>query len=163
MASAFCTIATAPWTMPRRPFYRCCVWIRVRSILLVSRNSAYGPHSPRFGTLTRPTKSCSVSASFTQQGKESLNCFDRILRNPPSPLAHADSWFQIGHVYEQQKDVCVFFGSIFVCVFLARTSSTTEQKMPTNVSSLTIQHTPRSSSNWAGCTISTARHSKTKT
>lgn len=44
---------------------------------------------------------------YKQQGKyeESLSCFDRILRNPPSPLAHADIWFQIGHVYEQQKDV----------------------------------------------------------
>ena len=43
---------------------------------------------------------------YKQQGKyqESLECFDRILRNPPSPLAHADIWFQIGHVYEQQKD-----------------------------------------------------------
>ncbi|KAJ7071587.1 TPR-like protein [Mycena amicta] len=43
---------------------------------------------------------------YKQQGKydESLSCFDRILRNPPNPLAHADIWFQIGHVYEQQKD-----------------------------------------------------------
>ncbi|EIW86324.1 TPR-like protein, partial [Coniophora puteana RWD-64-598 SS2] len=43
---------------------------------------------------------------YKQQGKydESLGCFDRILRNPPIPLAHADIWFQIGHVYEQQKD-----------------------------------------------------------
>ncbi|KAJ6573924.1 TPR-like protein [Mycena vulgaris] len=43
---------------------------------------------------------------YKQQGKyeDSLGCFDRILRNPPSPLAHADIWFQIGHVYEQQKD-----------------------------------------------------------
>ncbi|KAH7907526.1 TPR-like protein, partial [Hygrophoropsis aurantiaca] len=43
---------------------------------------------------------------YKQQGKydESLSCFDRILRSPPSPLAHADIWFQIGHVYEQQKD-----------------------------------------------------------
>ncbi|KLO11276.1 hypothetical protein SCHPADRAFT_906143 [Schizopora paradoxa] len=43
---------------------------------------------------------------YKQQGKyqESLECFDRILRNPPNPLAHADIWFQIGHVYEQQKD-----------------------------------------------------------
>ena len=46
---------------------------------------------------------------YKQQRKydESLQCFDRILRNPPSPLAHADIWFQIGHVYEQQKDVRV--------------------------------------------------------
>ncbi|KAF8872416.1 hypothetical protein CPB85DRAFT_1350123 [Mucidula mucida] len=43
---------------------------------------------------------------YKQQSKydESLKCFDRILRNPPNPLAHADIWFQIGHVYEQQKD-----------------------------------------------------------
>ncbi|KAJ7816602.1 hypothetical protein B0H14DRAFT_3475265 [Mycena olivaceomarginata] len=43
---------------------------------------------------------------YKQQGKheDSLGCFGRILRNPPSPLTHADIWFQIGHVYEQQKD-----------------------------------------------------------
>jgi tetratricopeptide (TPR) repeat protein len=49
---------------------------------------------------------------YKQQGKfeDSLTCFDRILRNPPSPLAHADIWFQIGHVFEQQKDVsCSYF------------------------------------------------------
>jgi general transcriptional corepressor CYC8 len=46
---------------------------------------------------------------YKQQTKydESLGCFDRILRNPPSPLANADIWFQIGHVYEQQGDVRV--------------------------------------------------------
>ena len=37
--------------------------------------------------------------------ENSLECFDRILRNPPNPLAYADIWFQIGHVYEQQRDV----------------------------------------------------------
>ncbi|KAH8094779.1 hypothetical protein DFH11DRAFT_1468294, partial [Phellopilus nigrolimitatus] len=41
---------------------------------------------------------------YKQQGKYMESCFDRILRNPPSPLAHADIWLQIGHVYEQQKD-----------------------------------------------------------
>ncbi|ETW87651.1 hypothetical protein HETIRDRAFT_246092, partial [Heterobasidion irregulare TC 32-1] len=43
---------------------------------------------------------------YKQQSKydDSLRCFDRILRNPPSPLANADIWFQIGHVYEQQGD-----------------------------------------------------------
>ncbi|KIJ12772.1 hypothetical protein PAXINDRAFT_82220, partial [Paxillus involutus ATCC 200175] len=43
---------------------------------------------------------------YKQQGRyeDSLTCFDRILRNPPSPLARADIWFQIGHVYKQQKD-----------------------------------------------------------
>ncbi|KAK7688149.1 hypothetical protein QCA50_008519 [Cerrena zonata] len=44
---------------------------------------------------------------YKQQGKyqESLECFDRILKNPPNPLAHADIWFQIGHVYEQMRDL----------------------------------------------------------
>ena len=49
---------------------------------------------------------------YKQQTKydESLRCFDRILRNPPeAPLANADIWFQIGHVYEQQGDVRVSF------------------------------------------------------
>lgn len=38
--------------------------------------------------------------------KESLSCFEKILQSPPNPLAHADIWFQIGHVHEQQNDVC---------------------------------------------------------
>lgn len=44
---------------------------------------------------------------YKQQGKyqESLECFDHILKNSPNPLAHADIWFQIGHVYEQMRDV----------------------------------------------------------
>ena len=53
---------------------------------------------------------------YKQQGKfeDSLTCFDRILRNPPSPLAHADIWFQIGHVFEQQKDVSwIYFIYLF--------------------------------------------------
>ena len=37
--------------------------------------------------------------------KESLSCFEKILQSPPNPLAHADIWFQIGHVHEQQNDV----------------------------------------------------------
>lgn len=58
---------------------------------------------------------------YKQQDKydKSLRCFDRILQNPPSPLAHADIWFQIGHVYEQQKDVCVgYFRTIFAFINL---------------------------------------------
>ncbi|GAA5918059.1 hypothetical protein JCM8208_006110, partial [Rhodotorula glutinis] len=31
-------------------------------------------------------------------------CFRYILNNPPRPLTEIDIWFQIGHVYEQQKD-----------------------------------------------------------
>ncbi|SCV71326.1 BQ2448_2914 [Microbotryum intermedium] len=32
-------------------------------------------------------------------------CFRYILTNPPHPLTEIDIWFQIGHVYEQQKDL----------------------------------------------------------
>ncbi|KAJ7185719.1 hypothetical protein C8R46DRAFT_829269, partial [Mycena filopes] len=47
-----------------------------------------------------------LGITYKQQGKyeESLQCFDRILRNAPSSLADAYIWLQIGHVYEQQKD-----------------------------------------------------------
>ncbi|KAJ1340278.1 hypothetical protein BSLG_005104 [Batrachochytrium salamandrivorans] len=31
-------------------------------------------------------------------------CFKYILKYPPSPLTEIDIWFQIGHLYEQQKD-----------------------------------------------------------
>ncbi|KAG8985777.1 hypothetical protein FRB90_004459, partial [Tulasnella sp. 427] len=43
---------------------------------------------------------------YKQQQKypESLECFDRILRNPPAPLANLDIWLQIGHLYEQAKN-----------------------------------------------------------
>ena len=33
-------------------------------------------------------------------------CFRYIVSDPPRPLTEEDIWFQIGHVYEQQKDVC---------------------------------------------------------
>ncbi len=32
-------------------------------------------------------------------------CFKYIVSSPPPPLTEEDIWFQIGHVYEQQKDV----------------------------------------------------------
>ena len=61
---------------------------------------------------------------YKQQGKysESLECFDRILRNPPSPLAHADIWFQIGHVFEQQRDVRIWFRVVPTAARLTRLS-----------------------------------------
>ena len=61
---------------------------------------------------------------YKQQGKysESLECFDRILRNPPSPLAHADIWFQIGHVFEQQRDVRILFRVVPTAARLTRLS-----------------------------------------
>lgn len=32
-------------------------------------------------------------------------CFKYIVNDPPRPLSEEDIWFQIGHVYEQQKEV----------------------------------------------------------
>ena len=34
-----------------------------------------------------------------------LQCFKYILDNPPRPLTTWDIWFQLGHVYEQDRDV----------------------------------------------------------
>jgi tetratricopeptide (TPR) repeat protein len=46
---------------------------------------------------------------YKQQQKfnQSLDCFKYIVTNPPRPLTEEDIWFQIGHVYEQQKEVCL--------------------------------------------------------
>ena len=44
-----------------------------------------------------------TTVTWAGRYEESLSCFDCILCSPPSPLAHADVWFQIGHVYKQQK------------------------------------------------------------
>jgi glucose repression mediator protein len=35
-----------------------------------------------------------------------MQCFKYIVTNPPRPLTEEDIWFQVGHVYEQQKEVC---------------------------------------------------------
>ena len=34
-----------------------------------------------------------------------VQCFKYILNNPPRPLTSWDIWFQLGHVYEQDRDV----------------------------------------------------------
>lgn len=71
---------------------------------------------------------------YKQQSKydDSLECFHRILLNPPSPLAHADIWFQIGHVHEQQKDVSV--GPLVSSHSSNIDHSTSERKTHTSVS-----------------------------
>ena len=83
---------------------------------------------------------------YKQQGKyqESLECFDRILRNPPSPLAHADIWFQIGHVYTSKKIMSA-------------------PRMPTSVSSRITLRMRRFSSGLAGFTIRTGPRFRTRT
>lgn len=44
--------------------------------------------------------------------KESLSCFEKILKSPPIPLTHADVLFQIGHVHEKRNDVRLSVTSI---------------------------------------------------
>lgn len=77
------------------------------------------------------------------------------MNDPPRPLTEEDIWFQIGHVYEQQKDVSVAFG----CPSLRRNlsdpdslafSSSTRRKPLTAAFWSEIPTTPRCCSSWAG-------------
>jgi hypothetical protein len=50
----------------------------------------------------------SLEVCYTSQlhrARLTKQCFQYIVGNPPQPLTQEDIWFQIGHVYEQQKDV----------------------------------------------------------
>lgn len=93
---------------------------------------------------------------YKQQMKysDAIHCFDNILRNPPSPLAHADIWFQIGHVYEQQKDVSPFSSQVAgnhgSLVFPPSWSG---RRMLTKRLSWIVLCTPKCFSNSAGFTI----------
>jgi tetratricopeptide (TPR) repeat protein len=115
MELVYCMIVTVPWTMQRKPSRRFFGWIRVslprpNDALFVEFNHEDLDFDKANEILFR------LGIIYKQQSKydESLRCFDRILRNPPSPLAHADIWFQIGHVYEQQKDVSRHVLSFFI-------------------------------------------------
>jgi glucose repression mediator protein len=45
-----------------------------------------------------------------------IKCFRYILQKPPRPLTQGDIWFQIGHVYELQKEVCSSLcDEVFLC------------------------------------------------
>jgi hypothetical protein len=68
-------------------------------------------------------------------------CFKYIVTNPPRPLTEEDIWFQIGHVYEQQKEVCRT-GSYDKYIANALSSSK-QQRAPTAESSSVILITPR--------------------
>lgn len=109
MALAYSMIAMVPSTMPKRLFHLSFEWTRVSFL----DASAISQRLTVFVLDLDFDKANEIlfrlGIIYKQQGKyeESLACFDRILRNPPSPLAHADIWFQIGHVYEQQKDVSI--------------------------------------------------------
>jgi hypothetical protein len=46
----------------------------------------------------------------------SSQCFRYIVTDPPKPLSEEDIWFQIGHVHEQQKDVCCHKLEVFCFV-----------------------------------------------
>lgn len=111
------------WIMPRKPSPQCSGWTRVRLsvALTVSRLLSSEADPADFDKANEILFRLGII--YKQQGKyqESLECFDRILRNPPNPLAHADIWFQIGHVYEQQHDVSSCFVSLtrIVVAYLA--------------------------------------------
>lgn len=106
MASAFSTIGMVPSIMPRRHSPPCLGWMAVRATIVPPRQ-LLTPHPLELDFDKSNEILFRLGIIYKQQCKydESLACFDRILRSPPSPLAHADIWFQIGHVYEQQKDV----------------------------------------------------------
>lgn len=56
------------------------------------------------GKYTQSLEVCPGVSSLFNRLTYFWQCFERILRSPPNPLAHVDIWFQMGHVYEQQKD-----------------------------------------------------------
>jgi tetratricopeptide (TPR) repeat protein len=91
--------------MLKKPFRPCSVWTKV----WVCRRPFLGgsPYEYSLDFDKANEILFRLGIIYKQQAKyrQSLECFDKILRNPPNPLAHADIWFQIGHVYEQEKDV----------------------------------------------------------
>ena len=108
-ALAYSMTAMVRWIMPRRHSPLSFAWTKVSPpclsrlyhLLMAGYSKVMLDFDKANEILFR------LGIIYKQQGKyqESLECFDRILRNPPNPLAHADIWFQIGHVYEQQHDV----------------------------------------------------------
>ncbi|KAF7319823.1 TPR-REGION domain-containing protein [Mycena kentingensis (nom. inval.)] len=104
-ASAYSTTATGRWTTPKKPSPPFSAWTKVG----IYATRIWDIHMDSLEDLDFDKANeilFRLGIIYKQQGKfeDSLSCFDRILRNPPNPLAHADIWFQIGHVYEQQKD-----------------------------------------------------------
>jgi hypothetical protein len=93
-----------------------------------------------------------------------MQCFKYIVHDPPRPLTEEDIWFQIGHVYEQQKDV-----SEIQLILLIRERdglqalySTILPRLPIVVSLSVIQTMPKFSSSSDGCIISRAIASRVK-
>lgn len=103
--------------MQRKPFRPFFAWTKVGAFPDVSK-SGFNYEDLDFDKANEILFRLGII--YKQQGKydDSLNCFDRFLGNPPSPLAHADTWFQIGHVYEQQ--ILEAPHSIFLYLLLPR-------------------------------------------
>ena len=163
MVSEYSTTGMAPWIMPRKRSRRSSRWTKVGLFFLF----ALAPLCTHLAELDFDKANeilFRLGIIYKQQGKyeESLSCFDRILRNPPSPLAHADIWFQIGHVYEQQKDVSPLVPWSRLYDGHQSPSSMSALKMHTNASSLTIPDMPKFFNNLVGCITRTARPSKTR-
>jgi hypothetical protein len=76
------------------------------------------------------------------------------VHDPPRPLTEEDIWFQIGHVHEQQKDVCSL---LFNYRSQLTIYSSTTPKPHIVESSIVIQSTQKFFNSLAGSTISRAR------
>ena len=88
-----------------------------------------------------------------------LQCFKYILQDPPRPLTSWDIWFQLGHVYEQDRDVS--FSDSERDPMLMYSTRTPETR--TTESSLINLTTQRFSNNLVGCTTNLVLRSWTRT
>lgn len=104
MESASCMTAMGPSITPRKLSRLSSAWIRVGSFARSLRHALITLHAD-FDKANEILFRLGIIYKQQAKYRDSLACFDKILRNPPNPLAHADIWFQIGHVYEQEKDV----------------------------------------------------------
>jgi len=98
-----------------------------------------------------------------------FQCFRYIRNNPPVPLAEADIYFQIGHVYEQKKEVqtITFLYELIILIpdhlLLLLFHSTCNQRRLTKRCSPRARSTPRFFSSWDGSTTRLTPPSPTKT
>ena len=94
---------------------------------------------------------------YKQQGNLKIHLHASIVF--PSPLPHADIWFQIGHIFEQQKNVSCF--PFFLLTFPLYFVSTAVQETLMNALLKQIHNIPKSFNNSVGYTIKTDPPSRT--
>ena len=155
--------------MPKKPFRASSAWSQV-SCKLISSTHSQCLHPVRYPCADFEKANeiyFRLGIIYKQQHKypASLDCFRYILGHPPRPLTEVDIWFQIGHVYEQQKDVSrtrlsrPLIRPTDLCFPLC---STALPRTLTSGSSRIALIMPRFCSNSAGCIIRAARALPTK-